>query len=258
METQVQVWWREFARSRAPHLRERLIHHYSELPRRAVDRLQINTWGCVSKDDLLGHAHIGLIDAVERFDPAHGVPFEGFAAPRIRGAVLDALRRLDWAPRSLRADESRLRRAHEALEAALGRTPTRAELARELRMSAEELDTLQSRLSRSAMVSLDDLVTGGAESTPLGELTADDRQEDPYQKQEASAARKALVDAIQRLPEREKNVVSLYYYQQLTLKEIGSRLQVTEQRVSQLHARAMSRLSQRLTHQRDLFAALIA
>lgn len=254
----VQLWWRDYARTRAPHLRERLIAEYAVLARRAVDRLQITPWGCVSKDDLLGHALLGLIDAIERFDPAHGVPFEGFAAPRIRGAVLDALRRLDWAPRSLRADEGRLRRAYAALEAVLGRAPTDAEVARELGVSLEELEALESRMARSSLLSLDEMVAGMSDGTHLGDLTPGDRLDDPYQQQEFEAARQELAEAVKRLPDREKHVISLYYYHELTLKEIGSVLRVTEQRVSQIHAKAMTRLNHRLTRHHDLMAALVA
>src|SRR5215210_3623100 len=112
--------WREYARTRSPRLRETLVRDYALLARRAVERLQITPWGCVSQDDLLSCAVVGLIDAVDRYDPEHGTQFEAFAMPRIRGAVLDSLRKLDWVPRSVRSDESRLRRAYGRLESILG------------------------------------------------------------------------------------------------------------------------------------------
>src|SRR5437763_2186186 len=136
-EREAHARWREYAKTRSPQLREAIIRDYAILARRAVERLQITPWGCVSQEDLLSHAVIGLIDAVDRYDPEHGTPFEAFAMPRIRGAILDALRRLDWVPRSVRVKEQQLRRAYGRLEAIFGRPPTDEEVADELEIDPE-------------------------------------------------------------------------------------------------------------------------
>jgi RNA polymerase sigma factor for flagellar operon FliA len=248
--------WHDFVKSRSPELREALIRQYAVLARRAVERLQIIPWGCVNREDLLSHAVVGLIDAVDRFNPEHGVPFEGYAMPRIRGAVLDALRRLDWMPRSMRAEETKLRRAYGRLEAVLGRPPSDAEVAEELGIPVQELERLETDVARSSMVSLEDLVAGMGENGSSSEDILGSEEADPYRNQVRVEATARLREAIEALPEREKLVVSLYYYRELTLKEIGSVLSVSEQRVSQIHARAMTRLSHKLIRHGELLASL--
>src|SRR3954449_3490092 len=177
-QAEVQARWREYVRTRSPQLREAIIRDYAVLARRAVERLQISPWGCVSQEDLISHAVIGLIDAVDRYDPEHGVPFEGFAMPRIRGAILDALRQLDWVPRSVRVKEQSLRRAYGRLEAVLGRPPRDEEVADELGVDPEELERLVTEVARGSVLSLDDLVAGMGESTTLGEVTPGAEEDD--------------------------------------------------------------------------------
>lgn len=255
-QDEAQARWREYVTTRSPALREALIRDHAILARRAVERLQITPWGCVSKEDLISHAVIGLIDAIDRYDPEHGSSFEAFAMPRIRGAILDALRQLDWVPRSVRAREQKLRRAFGSLEAVLGRPPRDDEVAAELGIGLEELEQLVTEVARGSLLSLDDLVTGMGESTTLGEVTPGSDGDDPYLSQERSEALRRLAEAIDALPEREKLVVSLYYYHELTLKEIGLVLKVTEQRVSQIHTKAMLRLSHKLIRHTELMASL--
>lgn len=255
--------WREYARTRCPKLREAIIGEYAILAKRAVERLQITPWGCVSQDDLISHAVIGLIDAVDRYDPEYGPPFEGFAMPRIRGAILDALRQLDWVPRSVRAKEHQLRRAYGKLEMVLGRPPQDEEVARELEIDVDELEQLVTDVARGSVLSLDDLVSAsardaGGEGATVGEMTPTADTHDPYRQQERSEAHRRLAEAIDALPEREKLVVSLYYYHELTLKEIGRVLKVTEQRVSQIHTKAMLRMSHKLIRHTELMASLAA
>lgn len=263
-QAESQTRWREYVRTRCPKLREAIIRDYAVLARRAVERLQITPWGCVSQDDLISHAVIGLIDAVDRYDPEYGPPFEGFAMPRIRGAILDALRQLDWVPRSVRVKEQQLRRVYGKLEGVLGRPPRDEEVAAELGIDLAELEQLVTDVARGSVLSLDDLVAasardgGGGEGTTLGEVTPASDTHDPYRKQERSEAHRRLADAIDALPEREKLVVSLYYYHELTLKEIGRVLKVTEQRVSQIHTKAMLRLSHKLIRHSELMASLAA
>jgi RNA polymerase sigma factor FliA len=244
--------------NRSPQLREEIIRDYAVLARRAVERLQITPWGAVSQDDLISHAVIGLIDAVDRYDPEFGVPFEGFAMPRIRGAILDALRQLDWVPRSVRVKEQNLRRAYGRLESLLGRPPRDEEVAEELGVDLEAFEELVTEVARGSVLSLDDLVAGMGESTTLADVTPGGDDQDPYRYQERGDAHQRLATAIEGLPEREKLVVSLYYYHELTLKEIGKILKVTEQRVSQIHTKAMLRLSHKLIRHSELMASLAA
>ena len=256
-QIEIQARWREYVKTRSPQLREAIIKDYAILARRAVERLQISPWGCVSQEDLISHAVIGLIDAIDRYDPEVGTPFEGFAMPRIRGAILDALRQLDWVPRSVRVKEQQLRRTYGKLEAVLGRPPKDEEVAEELGVDLHELERLVTEVARGSVLSLDDLVAGMGETT-LGDVTPSNGADDPYRSQERDEAHRRLADAIDGLPEREKLVVSLYYYHELTLKEIGGILKVTEQRVSQIHTKAMLRLSHKLIRHTELMATLAA
>lgn len=256
-ERREKLRWQTYVCTRSAKLREEIIRDYAVLARRAVERLHIAPWGCVSTDDLLGHAVLGLIDAVDRYDPQQGTAFEAFAAPRIRGAVLDALRRLDWVPRSVRASESRLRQAYGRMESLLGRAPTNAEVAAELEIDEEALEELICDVARGSLLSLDDLVQGMTESSTLGDLVLSGG-DDPYRDRERREGRERLRAAIDALPERERQVVSLYYFHELTLKEIGKVLEVTEQRVSQIHARAMLRMSHKLIRHQELLAGLAA
>lgn len=250
--------WREYASTRSPRLREQIIADYAILARRAVERLQISPWGCVSREDLLGHALVGLIDAVDRYDPELGTAFEAFAMPRIRGAILDALRRLDWVPRSVRVREAKLRRAYGKLEGLLGRPPSDDEVAGELGIEPSELDGLVTEVARGSLLSLDDLVAGAGDGSTLGDVTPAEERIDPARQTARRQAEARLAESIESLPEREKLVISLYYYHELTLKEIGRVLGVTEQRVSQIHAKAVLRMSHKLIRHGDLMASLAA
>jgi RNA polymerase sigma factor for flagellar operon FliA len=257
-ERTAQARWREYVRTRSPQLREQIIRDYAILARRGVERLQISPWGCVSREDLLGHALVGLIDAVDRYDPDHGTPFEAFAMPRIRGSILDALRRLDWVPRTVRVREAKLRRAYGKLESLLGRTPTDAEVADELGVEPSELDDLVTDVARGSLLSLDDLVAGAGDGSTLADVTPAGAEVDPHRQCARKEAEQRIAEAIEALPEREKLVVLLYYYHELTLKEIGRVLNVTEQRVSQIHAKAVLRIGHKLIRHGDLLASLAA
>ena len=239
----LQGLWEEYARRRAPELRRTLIESYAPLARYVVDRLNLRPGPALEYDDLLSQAVVGLIDAVDRFDPARGIKFETYAYHRIRGSVMDMLRELDWLPRSVRQREAEMAGAYERLENRLNRPPTDGELAGELGLTLDALDELAHEVGLQAMQSLDESI--GLEQWEMGtvgELVADGQTPSPQEAAERWAERDLLARAIEGLPEAERTVISLYYYEGLTLKEIGEVLGVTESRACQVHGKAMVRL----------------
>lgn len=241
--------WRQYKSGSDQHAREQIITSYAYLAKYVVDRLSFSVVGAASYDDLIGHAVVGLIEAVEKFEPERGLKFETFAIPRVRGAVIDALRNLDWAPRSVRKDETDLRRAIAEAEAELCRPPTDKELADRLGITVGELEDKLALVGRSSLLSLDETLSAGIEiSTP------DAFEDDPYVAAQKEERAGLLAEAIDQLPERERLVVSLYYADGLTLREIAEVLGVTESRVCQLHAKATLRLNGKLARHSDAFA----
>ncbi len=235
--------WREYGRDRTPELRRKLIEAYAPLARYVVERLNIRPGAGLSYDDLLGQAVVGLIDAVDRFDPDRGIKFETYAYHRIRGSVMDMLREMDWVPRSVRQRESQLSNTYAMLEAALSRPPEDAELAGALGITVDELDELAHDLALQTMQSLDDLVgSQGYESGTLLDLVPDEHGLTPEEHVDRAAQREMLARAVDALPETERTVISLYYHEGLTLKEIGQVLGVTESRVCQIHGKAVLRM----------------
>jgi RNA polymerase sigma factor for flagellar operon FliA len=195
--------------------------------------------------DLTQAGVLGLLDAAEKFDQAKGVRFRTYAELRIRGAILDSLRSLDWVPRSLRRQRRELQRAESRLEAKLGRRPTEEELASEMELSVADLDATRERVRRVELASF------GAESFDrVAALTIDPLSPDPHELLERHEIENLLARAIERLPARERLVLTLYYHEELTMKEVGGILGVNESRVSQIHSKAVSRLRLRL--RRDL------
>jgi RNA polymerase sigma factor for flagellar operon FliA len=194
-------------------------------------------------DDLLGQAVVGLIDAVDRFDPARGIKFETYAYYRIRGTVMDMLRALDWLPRSVRQREGKMAEAFAKLEGQFGRPPSDEEVARELGLTVEQLNTLAHEVALQAVQSLDEsCALQSSEGTTLGDVVADATASSPEAEAERQTEREMLASAVDALPGSERTVISLYYYDGLTLKEIGRVLGVTESRACQIHAKAIIRL----------------
>jgi RNA polymerase sigma factor FliA len=203
----------------------------------------------VEEADLISYGLLGLINAVERFDIEREIKFETYAITRIKGAIIDELRALDWVPRSVRARAREIERVHAKLEHRLHRTPTDEEMARELGMDVDEFQEALLKISNSTVVALDELWSvsdASGDQISLLDTIQDHDAPDPQQLLDASELKDRLADAISALPEREKLVIALYYYENLTLREIGEVLGVTESRVSQMHTKAVLRLKSRL------------
>jgi RNA polymerase sigma factor for flagellar operon FliA len=241
--------WRSYRTSGDAALRDRLILTYAPLVKFVAGRISSGLPSHVDENDLVSYGLLGLIGAIERFDPSREIKFETFAMARIRGAIIDELRSLDWVPRSVRTRARQIERAIAALEKELMRAPTDEEIAKKLGVSSEELDDSLLEISRSSVAALDELwsPSGSGDSIALIDTIEDETGPDPEFSLEQTEVREALAEAISDLPEREKLVVTLYYYEELTLREIGEVLGVTESRVSQLHTKAILRLKAHLS-----------
>jgi RNA polymerase sigma factor for flagellar operon FliA len=231
--------------------REEIVHKYLHLVKYVAGRISVNLPPNVELNDLINDGILGLIDAIEKYDDARGVKFETYAITRINGAILDALRSLDWVPRAVRQRARELERAYQELEAQFGRVPTEDELAVKLGISRKELDTLLQRVRGTAVLSLEEFLPNekGYE-IPLVD-TLKDSDNDVTTAVEQREIRSALVRAVEELPPQERTVISLYYFDGLTLKEIKSALNVSESRVSQIHAQAVIHLRQKLRELRS-------
>ena len=227
---------------------------YSPLVKYVAGRMSSGLPAHVEEADLISYGLGGLISAIERFDTSREIKFETYAITRIRGAIIDELRNLDWVPRSVRARAREIERANMKLEARLQRAPTDEEMAGELDMSIAEFQESLLQISNSTIVALDELwnvADATGDQVSLLDTLADRDAPDPQQLVDESELRDRIADAIAALPEREKLVVALYYYENLTLREIGEVLGVTESRISQLHTKAVLRLRSKLTGEID-------
>jgi RNA polymerase sigma factor for flagellar operon FliA len=242
----IQLLWKQFADAPEQPLRDRLVLHYAPLVKYVAGRVGTGLPTHVDVGDLVQSGIFGLVDAIEKFEPARGLRFETYAMQRIRGAILDDLRSQDWVPRVVRSRAREAERALERLGARLHRTPTDGELAAELGITLDELRDLYSQLQLTSVVALEDLVAAGKDSGSLVDTLPDDDAVDPAAVLVDQDNRRQLAEAIAQLAERDRVVVSLYYFESLTLAEIGKVLGVTESRVSQLHTRAVMRLRAKL------------
>ena len=239
--------WAEYKSTGDASVRDQLIVHYSPLVKYVAGRMATGLPQNVDQADLVSYGIFGLIDAIEKFEPKRGFKFETYAIARIKGNILDELRSIDWVPRSVRAKARAMEKAYAKLEAELHRTPTDRELAEELDLTDDQLQTTLSQISFTGLVALDEMLSTGdrGDAITLGDTLAD-QAPGPVAAYEVEEMRHLLADAINRLPEREKTVLSLYYYEGLTLAEIGSILGVTESRVSQIHTKSVLQLRARL------------
>lgn len=236
--------WKEYSKTNSSAIRDKLIVKYAYLVKNVVSRMPQAAVPGVDCDDLLGYGAIGLIDAIERFDVSRGVKFETYAITRIRGSIIDSLRRMDWAPRSVRRRARQIERAMADVENSVGRPATDGEIAENLSIDVETLDRWTWEISMASYSSLDQLIAVDDEhnAATLLDFVSDGSSPDPEMILEKEELYNALADAIDSLPERENLVIKLYYFEEMTIKEISKVLGVSESRVSQLHTRANMRL----------------
>lgn len=249
---ELEAIWNEYKERATVSAREALIIHYSPLVKYVAGRVASGLPQNVEQADLVSYGMFGLIDAIDKFEPDRGFKFETYAISRIKGAILDELRSIDWVPRSVRSKARQIERAYSKLEAKNHRPPSDIELATELDWTEDQLQGALSQISQLGIAALDEiLVMGGdrGESVTLGDTIADTSTHGPLGAYEQTETRKLLAESINALPEREKIVLTLYYYENLTLQEIGRVLGVTESRVCQIHTKSV-------IHLRSRFAAL--
>ncbi|CAM5526466.1 RNA polymerase sigma factor WhiG [Streptomyces sp. NPDC087440] len=240
--------WRSYKTTGDERLREQLILHYSPLVKYVAGRVSVGLPANVEQADFVSSGVFGLIDAIEKFDIERSIKFETYAITRIRGAMIDELRALDWIPRSVRQKAKAVERAYATLEAKLRRTPSEGEVASEMGIAVEELHAVFSQLSLANVVALEELLHAGGEGDRLSlmETLEDTSADNPVEVAEDRELRRLLARSINTLPDREKTVITLYYYEGLTLAEIGNVLGVTESRVSQIHTKSVLQLRAKL------------
>ena len=246
--------WRRYKETGDSRAREQLVLAFSPLVKYVAGRMSTGLPAHVEEADLISYGLLGLISAIERFDPGREIKFETFAMTRIKGSIIDELRSLDWVPRSVRAKAREIERANSKLEHRLHRAPTDQEVADELGMTMDDFQDSLTRISNSSVIALDELWTlsdSSGDQVSLLDTIQDPDAIDPAQAMDVTETKDRLADSIARLPEREKLVIALYYYENLTLREIGEVLGVTESRVSQLHTKAVLRLKSSLQSETD-------
>ncbi|HEY3810458.1 MAG TPA: RNA polymerase sigma factor WhiG [Acidimicrobiales bacterium] len=246
---EVNQLWDDYKRSGERRLRDHLIVRYSPLVKFVAGRVSAGLPHSIEQADLVSYGMFGLIDAIEKFDTTRSIKFETYAITRIKGAIIDELRSIDWVPRSVRAKARSVEQAYASLEASLGRAPSDAEVASELQISENDLQQIFGQISYVGIVALDEVVSGGradrGEATTLGDTVADSG-DGPMAAYEVEEMKQILAGAINRLGDREKIVLTLYYYESLTLAQIGEVLGVTESRVCQIHTKAVMQLRGRM------------
>jgi RNA polymerase sigma factor for flagellar operon FliA len=253
-QVELKELWRKYKETGDQRAREQLVLAFSPLVKYVAGRMSTGLPAHVEEADLISYGLLGLISAIERFDPGREIKFETFAMTRIKGSIIDELRSLDWVPRSVRAKAREIERANSKLEHQLHRAPTDQEVADELGMEMEEFQDALTRISNSSVIALDELWTlsdASGDQVSLLDTIQDPHPVDPANAMDATETKDRLAESIARLPEREKLVIALYYYENLTLREIGEVLGVTESRVSQLHTKAVLRLKSALQAETD-------
>jgi RNA polymerase sigma factor FliA len=230
-----------------PQQKDKLIMEYAPLIKFIAQKISVRLPSNIELDDLISSGVIGLMDAIEKYDPSRDNKFKTYAEFRIRGAILDELRAQDWVPRSVRDKAKLLDRTYSGLEQSMGRSPTDEEVAAELKMSMDEFYDLVNQVRPVSLLSIDDTQTfSNVDKKSILNLLESCRLNNPYNQLSLKTVKDIVTKAIEELPEKQRLVLSLYYYEDLNLKEIGKVLDVTESRVSQLHAQAVTRLRAKL------------
>lgn len=236
--------WIRYKETKDQEIRQYLIEKYSPLVKYVAGKVAIGMPQNVEYDDLVAYGTFGLLDAIEKFDPARKIKFKTYAMTRIRGSIFDELRSIDWIPRSIRQKAKELEQIVSELENKLGRTVEDEEIAKHLGINITELQELYSKISGTSLVSLNDIWYLGDDNDEVSfmETIESPKNLNPDDIIEREETKTIIIDAIKKLPDKEKKVIVLYYYEDLTLKEIGEVLEVTESRISQLHTKAIMRL----------------
>jgi RNA polymerase sigma factor FliA len=247
VESQVQGWWERYRDTHDPDVRERLILHYAPLVKYVAGRVAVGMPPNVEHADLVSYGIFGLMDAIEKFDLSKGYKFETYAITRIKGAIIDELRSVDWVPRSVRAKARKIEAAVARLEAQLLRAPTDEELAAELEMTLDELEEALTKMSLTSVAALDEVLdVGEGDRISLVDTLQDLNTVMPEQSVDEQATRDLRRQAIGRLTEREQTVLGLYYFEGMTLAQVGDVLGVTESRICQIHTKAVMSLRAKL------------
>ena len=236
--------WDDYSKKPTPEVREQLILEYAPLVKLVAGRLSMYLGYNVEYEDLCSYGIFGLIDAIDKFDFGKEVKFETYASLRIRGSILDQIRKMDWIPRTVRQKERQLENAMREIEAETGHKATDEEIAKKLNISEDELNDWQCQLKVTNVVSLDEFMEQGVEAPTEKNLTS--RFEEPEEVVEKAELKEMLAKSLDNLTENERKVILLYYYEELTLKEISYVLEVSESRVSQLHTRALQKMKEKL------------
>jgi len=252
-ELNIDEIWGQFHKTRDDRFRNLLLEHYRNLVRYCAERLHSKLPDKVELDDLISAGNFGLMDAIDAFDPTRGVKFETYCSPRIRGSILDELRSMDWVPRLVRARAHQLSKATHSLETNLGRKPTEQEIAEELDMDMEEFNRLQRDASAASQVSLNTKYNDGDSEKDIREIDIikDERSENPVIEAQKRDLKSLLTKGLTRA---ERLIVVLYYYEEMTMKEIGATLDLSESRVSQMHSSIIARLKAQMNTRKKEFA----
>ena len=242
--------WLEFKKTKSPQLRDKFIRQYMPLVKYVAGKVSVGMPGSVDFDDLVGYGQFGLLDAINKFDPEKNVKFKTYAVTRIRGAIFDELRTLDWVPRSVRQKSREIEDTIVQLGSKLGRTASDSEVAGAMGISEDEYHQTILKVSGTSVLSLNDVWYSGEESehVSIGDCIESPSSLNPDVIVEREEIRRVIIEAINELPEKEKMVLVLYYHEDMTFKEIGQVLEVSESRVSQLHTKANLRLRAKLTN----------
>ena len=239
--------WEEYSKKRTLELREKIIVEYASLVKIVAGRLSMYLGNNVEYDDLVGYGIFGLIDAIDKFDYDKGVKFETYASLRIRGAILDQIRKMDWIPRTLRQKQKKIDSTYQTLEARNGKLPSDEEVANELNITISELENWQNQTKVASLISLDEYLEQGSEIRVENNNSSISFSQ-PDQLVEKKEMKEILLKTLESLTEKEKKVIILYYYEELTLKEISVILEVSESRISQLHTKALQKMRGKLGH----------